>query len=1142
MRNLKKFLALVLAMIMIVGSTAMVSADFTDVTADGKYTAAINDLTVKGIIKGTSDTTFGPTQDVTRKQMAIFVARAMTGEVDSDEVWANGYVPFEDVVDYKGAIQHAWLNGIINGRSEKVFAPEDNIKYIEGLKMAVCALGFGTDADGKALDYPYGYYKKAVELGLTENLNFDTLEKTLTREETAQLVYNLVHADRKDGKYTFAEEFFNGAAIADNTDLYVISATPKQFHSVDLEDTTSGNDKGVVYVGVQALAGGLPVGELYYIPAADLGIANAEVENYFYRAVEFVNFDEETGKFDRAFLGDAPTTVLNGDVVISGGKLTINGNKYLPMNTYTANSKLHNELYIYNGTDIANNTTELYWYTGNDGREYIVDVDGNLVAYRLSLATDTSPLFREIATGNILSYNEALAKYGVSLQHGLIDEDYLYRKAYSLDLYDDNRDGLYDRAIYNPVFMGVYDTYKKNGYTYDELLEDLYDELDAAGLAGSIEEDNLAAKVTYTNADAKKKGAVSVYSYNPQTMTVTVHDILALQTGNIKKVTYAGGITASVTVGSSVYKVYYFTENADYWTSGADGTYSGIEPSTLGAFVVEHEDSSTKYGATDVATRAFFDIYNTYAQVDNVFFNTTVIGRNVAFYEYNGYILMAELLENEFRDQFTIIEQPREFYYEGLYIDLFNGENYEEMAHVISLDGIDVTGFKTYDWLFADFLEKRELHYPGTVYAETYKYEDSYILDERLATDADFDEYFIDARVAAGVTVDADTYETIFASGDSAVITFKNGRSTGDAANQFRTNDGTIWYFIEYNDVNNDGENDLAYTTVTRFVGAPLNNTIEIDADTRIWSDKLGRSNGAATIIFVIDPADYDFVSTSNDETYVYASFNINKGVIDTAANHGLPEGYTGRYYAYNSVFYDLDSGERYSTIYSKYKLGNSHVYKIDENGVVDADWVGNADDDSGHYNWAYGAKTFDDIYANGADSFFEKFTADYDVADYNICDVTGDGVVDYRDFVKYLECDLDNDYTWTYNAAAEDSNYVVKSATPAGEFEDIPEDIYDFALDADIVTVAKLGGNYAVDFEGSDTYDVLAEELVVLTVCALDDETFAMYGITEYTGDDAAEILANSTSVYCMKDTSLNKDGVAVFLVNSIYEATFAD
>ena len=47
MRNLKKFLALVLAMIMVVSAAAVVSADFTDVPADNRYAAAINDLAVK---------------------------------------------------------------------------------------------------------------------------------------------------------------------------------------------------------------------------------------------------------------------------------------------------------------------------------------------------------------------------------------------------------------------------------------------------------------------------------------------------------------------------------------------------------------------------------------------------------------------------------------------------------------------------------------------------------------------------------------------------------------------------------------------------------------------------------------------------------------------------------------------------------------------------------------------------------------------------------------------------------------------------------------------------------------------------------------------------------------------------------------
>ena len=199
MRNLKKFLALVLAMIMVVSAAAVVSADFTDVTADNIYADAINDLAVKGIVKGTTDTTFGPTQDVERYQMALFMARALTGNTDNDADYQKGIVPFTDVTEYAGAIEYNYVNGIINGWTDitgkLVFAPKSGITYVQALKMAVCALGY--TAEGA--DWTWAYYNKAAALGLTNNMDITSLDDVLNRAETAQIIYNMLYAVPADG-------------------------------------------------------------------------------------------------------------------------------------------------------------------------------------------------------------------------------------------------------------------------------------------------------------------------------------------------------------------------------------------------------------------------------------------------------------------------------------------------------------------------------------------------------------------------------------------------------------------------------------------------------------------------------------------------------------------------------------------------------------------------------------------------------------------------------------------------------------------------------------------------------------------------------------------------------------------------------
>ncbi|MBQ2765447.1 MAG: S-layer homology domain-containing protein, partial [Clostridia bacterium] len=217
MRNLKKFFALVLAMLMIVSATAIVSADFADVAADNIYAKAINDLADKKITVG-GDSGFNPDGMVTRWQMALFVARAMTGEVDN-AVWANGINIFDDVNDghYKGAISHAYLNNVILGVGDNKFNPDGNITYGAALKMAVCALGYEVKYD--ATNWALAFYGKAQELGLTAGVAVYDLDKELTRAETAQIIYNMIYAApaAKDAK-TFAAANFGGIiGVAEDT-------------------------------------------------------------------------------------------------------------------------------------------------------------------------------------------------------------------------------------------------------------------------------------------------------------------------------------------------------------------------------------------------------------------------------------------------------------------------------------------------------------------------------------------------------------------------------------------------------------------------------------------------------------------------------------------------------------------------------------------------------------------------------------------------------------------------------------------------------------------------------------------------------------------------------------------------------------
>jgi hypothetical protein len=105
------------------GSPEPTSANcpFTDVSADAYYHKAVLWAVEKGIVKGTSPTTFSPSDTVTRSQSMTFLWRA-AGETTSTS--AN---PFADVPKdayYYNAVLWAVEKDITKGTSDTAFSPD----------------------------------------------------------------------------------------------------------------------------------------------------------------------------------------------------------------------------------------------------------------------------------------------------------------------------------------------------------------------------------------------------------------------------------------------------------------------------------------------------------------------------------------------------------------------------------------------------------------------------------------------------------------------------------------------------------------------------------------------------------------------------------------------------------------------------------------------------------------------------------------------------------------------------------------------------------------------------------------------------------------------------------------------------------
>ncbi len=182
-----KKLAMLLAVLMLAVAAFSVSA-FEDVKPADDCYDAVSALTALNVIKGKTETQYGPDDAVTRAQMAMLFTRLYTTiSLENGE----NLTPFTDLTDgfYNSAIAWCYGEGVINGTSATTFNPEGEIIYQDALTMACRLLGYDD------LTYPLGYITKARQLGLTAGLEGTAYDKALTRGEVAIVLYNALNAD-----------------------------------------------------------------------------------------------------------------------------------------------------------------------------------------------------------------------------------------------------------------------------------------------------------------------------------------------------------------------------------------------------------------------------------------------------------------------------------------------------------------------------------------------------------------------------------------------------------------------------------------------------------------------------------------------------------------------------------------------------------------------------------------------------------------------------------------------------------------------------------------------------------------------------------------------------------------------------------
>lgn len=243
----KKFVAtaatatLVATAIVPVASAATAASDFTDVNSN--YKDAVSYLVQEGITNGKTATTFGTTENITRGDAAVFIARAL--ELDVDNAKDQGFTDLNNRV--KNAVNAIVEAKIAGGKSDTKFDPDANITRQEMAKMLANAYDLTAKENANFKDVNsnwIGYVSALKEAGITLGKTDTTFAPTanLTRGEFALFMYRAEGAPAvgevalssvKAVNAKTIEVTFNKAVDTDKAVIEVLRGTFKQNVTAD---------------------------------------------------------------------------------------------------------------------------------------------------------------------------------------------------------------------------------------------------------------------------------------------------------------------------------------------------------------------------------------------------------------------------------------------------------------------------------------------------------------------------------------------------------------------------------------------------------------------------------------------------------------------------------------------------------------------------------------------------------------------------------------------------------------------------------------------------------------------------------------------------------------------------------------------
>ena len=200
MRNLKKLLALVLAMVM--AFSLMLSAgavDYKDYPDKDNITEefkeAVQVLTGLKVFQG-DEGGFRPGDTITRAEVAAIIYRIATGDVEGKQVkiYAD-YGNFTDVPRdewFAGYVGYCANAQYIKGTSPTTFNPYDSVTGYQALAMILRVVGYDKNGEFTGPSWQTNVASLSKNLGITDNVKNANFETTLTMSARRDVVADLL--------------------------------------------------------------------------------------------------------------------------------------------------------------------------------------------------------------------------------------------------------------------------------------------------------------------------------------------------------------------------------------------------------------------------------------------------------------------------------------------------------------------------------------------------------------------------------------------------------------------------------------------------------------------------------------------------------------------------------------------------------------------------------------------------------------------------------------------------------------------------------------------------------------------------------------------------------------------------------------